>query len=119
MTNTLFFEKNYFFDSFFRSGGAPGLLREYRGLLRSEKIMQIIGFMMKKTCIRKEMKSPYFGDQKCDVQNPQNRCRIQKIKNQKNRIFPIFGPRGWHTDYVEVADPDFDPRFCFSWAPFY
>ena len=57
-----------FFHFFFRSGGAPGLPGEYQGLLRSEKTMKIAGFMMKKkTCIRKEIKIPYFGDQKYDV----------------------------------------------------
>ena len=62
-------EKLYFFDFFFfRSGGAPGRLGGYRGLLRSEKSIKIIGFMLgKKTCIIKEISSPYFGDQKCDV----------------------------------------------------
>ena len=38
----------FFLTFFFRSGGAPGRLREYRGLLRSEKIMKIIRFMMEK-----------------------------------------------------------------------
>ena len=53
---------------FFRSGGARGRSGGYRGLLRSEKIMKKIGFMMKKKSgIRKEIKSPYFGDQKYDV----------------------------------------------------
>ena len=41
---------------------------EYLGRLRNEKIMKKIGFMMKeKSGIRKEIKSPYFGDQKYDV----------------------------------------------------
>ena len=47
---------------------APGLLWEYQGLLRSEKTMKKIAFMMKKKSgVRKEIKLPYFGDQKFDV----------------------------------------------------
>ena len=56
------------FDFFFRSGGARGRSGGYRGLLRSEKMMKKTCFMMeKKSGIRKEIKSRYFGDQKYDV----------------------------------------------------
>ena len=35
---------------------------------KNEKMMEKRGFMMEKQSgIRKEIKSPYFGDQKCDV----------------------------------------------------
>ena len=71
----------------FRSRGAPGLLREYQGLLRSEKSMKKRRIMMKtNTCSRKAKQTPYFGDQKCHVWNLQNRCRIQqKQKKWKNK----------------------------------
>ena len=47
-------------------------------------MMKKIGFMMKKKSgIRKEIKSPYFGDQKYDVQIGEKRCQIQK--NQKSK----------------------------------
>ena len=39
------YQKNVFFPD---QGGAPGLLWEYQGLLRSEKTMKKIAFMMKK-----------------------------------------------------------------------
>ena len=55
-------------NCFFRSRGARGRSGGYRGLLRSEKMMKKTCFMMeKKSGIRKEIKSPYFGDQKYDV----------------------------------------------------
>ena len=62
------FKKNQIFRFFFRSGGALGRSGGYRGLLRSEKMMKKTCFMMeKKSGIRKEIKSRYFGDQKYDV----------------------------------------------------
>ena len=54
----------FFFDPGEHGGGLGG----YQGLLRSEKMMKKTCFMMeKKSGIRKEIKSRYFGDQKYDV----------------------------------------------------
>merc|ERR1712216_584636 len=90
---SIFHEKSIFF---FRSGGPPGLLREYPGLLRSETSMnKLQNYDEKKTCSRKAIKIPYFGDQKCHAWNLQSPCRIQKIKKLKKSFFyKIFGGGG-------------------------
>ena len=45
----------------------------------------------KKSGIRKEIKSRYFGDQKYDAQIGEKRCRIQKIKKVYKLLKKSFG----------------------------
>ena len=59
---------NNFRFFFFDPGEHGGGLGSTRGGVGVTKIMKKIGFTMeRKSGIRKEIKSPYFGDQKCDV----------------------------------------------------
>ena len=60
----------FFLTIFFRSGGAPGRLREYRGLLRSEKSVKIIHFMMEKNLHYKGDKITILRGSKVRCLNP-------------------------------------------------
>ena len=67
---------------FFRSGGAPGLLREYPGLLRSEKSMKKRRIMMKKkNLLQKADKNPILRGSKVPCLKP--RKPMPDPKNQK------------------------------------
>ena len=67
---------------FFRSGGAPGLLREYPGLLRSEKSMKKGQIMLKKNLLQKADKNPILRGSKVPCLKP--RKPMPDPKNQKN-----------------------------------
>ena len=77
-----------FLTFFFRSGGAPGLPGEYQGVLRSEKTMKIIGFMMEKKLHQKRNKNPILRGSTVRCLNPPKPVpdpKIKKIQNQKTK----------------------------------
>ena len=55
---------------FFRSGVAPGLLREYPGLLRSEKSMEKKNYDEKKNLFQKADKNPILRGSKVPCLKP-------------------------------------------------
>ena len=80
--NIIFHETSTFF---FRSGGPPGLLREYPGLLRSEKTMNKGQIMMKKNLLQKADKNPILRGSKVPCLKPRKpmpdpkKQKIEKI----------------------------------------